>query len=199
MPLKDRFRRAVGRSDRSSSTSSSSINTANATPTTTTPGALTPVPTSSGAPPPQLTLTKTSSKLGLSKTLTWGSSRKKEKSRESREKRLEDWEKHDEKEWVQPKSTRPGKKSKAHQDLLRAFEWKLKDGRKSIDGRRSGSFMSGISPGTSRMGSVDDGHALGRVWSAGRKRSSVAGPLSREVSRDEESGVVHPVGTVAEE
>jgi len=61
--------------------------------------------------------------------------------------------------------------------------------------------MSGISPGTSRMGSVDDGHALGRVWSAGRKRSSVAGtgPLSREVSRDEESGVVHPVGTVTEE
>jgi len=161
---------------------------------------LTPVPTSSDAPPPpQLTLTKTSSKLGLSKTLTWGSSRKKEKSRESREKRLEDWEKQDEKEWVQPKSTRPGKKSKAHQDLLRAFEWKLKDGRKSIDGRRSGSFMSGISPGTSRMGSVDDGNALGRVWSAGRKRSSVAGPLSREVSRDEESGVMHPVGTVAEE
>jgi hypothetical protein len=135
----------------------------------------------------------------LSKTLTWGSSRKKEKSRESREKKLEDWEKHDEKEWVQPKSTRPGKKSKVHQDLLRAFEWKLKDGRKSIDGRRSGSFMSGISPGTSRMGSVDDEHALGRVWSAGRKRSSVAGPLSREVSRDEESEVVHPVGTVAEE
>jgi len=102
---------------------------------------------------------------------------------------------------VQPKSTRPGKKSKAHQDLLRAFEWKLGEGRKSIDGRKSGSFMSGISPGTSRMGSVDDGHALGRVWSAGRKRSSVAGagPLSREVSRDEESGVMHPVGTVTEE
>jgi len=197
MALKDRFRRAVGRSDRSSSTSSSSTHTANATPTATTPGALTPVPTSSGVPPPQLTLTKTSSKLGLSKTLTWGG-RKKEKSRESREKRLEEWEKSDEKEWVQPKSTPPGKKSKPHQDLLRAFEWKLKDGRKSVDGRRSGSMMSGISPGTSRMGSVDDGHALGRVWSAGRKRSSVAGPLSREVSRDEER-VVHPVGTVAEE
>jgi len=134
----------------------------------------------------------------LSKTLTWGS-RRKEKERDNREKRLEEWEQHDEKEWVQPKAQRSGKKSKAHQDLLRAFEWKLKDGRKSIDGRRSGSMMSGISPGTSRMGSVDDGHALGRVWSSGRKRSSVAGPLSREVSRDEESGVVHPVGTVTEE
>ena len=195
MALKDRFRRAVGRSDRSSSTSSSM--NANATPTATSPGALTPVPTSS-VPLPQLTLTKTSSKLGLSKTLTWGS-RRKEKDRDSREKKLEEWEKSDEREWVQPKSTRPGKKSKAHQDLLRAFEWKLKDGRKSVDGRRSGSMMSGISPGTSRIGSVDDGLGLGRVWSAGRKRSSVAGPLSREVSRDEESGVVHPVGSVAEE
>jgi len=130
--------------------------------------------------------------------LTWGS-RRKEKESDNREKKLEEWEKSDEREWVQPNSTRPGKKSKAHQDLLRAFEWKLKDGRKSIDGRRSGSVMSGISPGTSRMGSVDDGQALGRVRSSGgRKRSSVAGPLSREVSRDEESGVVHPVGIVDE-
>jgi hypothetical protein len=56
---------------------------------------------------------------------------------------------------------------------------------------------SGVSPGTSRMNSVD-GERPRRFGSfgMGRKRSSgaTAGPLSREVSRDEGG-----VGTVAEE
>jgi hypothetical protein len=132
--------------------------------------------------------------------LTWGhrSSRKEEKER----KKLEDWEKSDEAEW----NGRKKPKSKQHQDLLRAFEWKFREGqgRSSMEGsgrRWSGwSMASGVSPGTSRMNSVD-GERPRRFGSfgIGRKRSSGAGTggLSREVSRDDDAPGV--VGTVAEE
>ena len=66
-----------------------------------------------------------------------------------------------------------------------------------MDGRRSSSMFSGISPGASRMGSVDDGVSMGA-----RKRSEGRGPgmLSREVSRDDGPGIVQTtVGTVTEE
>jgi len=57
------------------------------------------------------------------------------------------------------------------------------------------SMGSGVSPGTSRMNSVD-GERPRRFSSfgMGRKRSSGVGPLSREVSRDDGG-----VGIVAEE
>jgi len=77
---------------------------------------------------------------------------------ESERKRLEEWEKNDLKEWSEPK----GRKGRKHQDMLRAFEWSF--GRKgSTDSsggvRRSASIWSGVSPGTSRMGSVDSSGA----------------------------------------
>jgi hypothetical protein len=191
MPLKDRFRKAITLPPRSNASSLSHTPTAPGTPT---PG----TPTQEGTP--AITLTKTHSKLGLSKTLTWGhrSQRKEEKER----KKLEDWEKNDEAEWDKPRAGRK-EKSKQHQDLLRAFEFKLGgEGRPSLEGGRgrrwSGwSMGSGVSPGTSRMNSVD-GERPRRFGSfgMGRKRSSgaTAGPLSREVSRDEGG-----VGTVTEE
>src|SRR2546423_818497 len=118
MPLKDRFRRAVGRSDRSSS--NSSISTAN--PTTQSSAApsvtnLTQTPTATVTPnAPAITLTKTSSR--LSKTLTWGSKTDKAAKLEAKQrKRIEKWEKEDEEAWVEPKTRYPGRKSKQHQDL----------------------------------------------------------------------------------
>jgi len=191
MPMKERFRRAIGRpSDHSSSNSSYS----DAVPTPPGPadGASTPTPS--------ISLSKTPSR--LSKTLTWGTNKK---SREEREedkarKRLEDWEKKDEQEWREPSSRRPGRKSKPHQDLLRAFEWKFKEGRKSLDGGADGgsrrwsawSAVSGVSPGTSRMNSLEGR----RKSSAARKRSG--GGLSREVTREDE-GLQAVPATVQEE
>jgi len=131
--------------------------------------------------------------------LTWGArrERKEERERERERKRIDDWERNDEQEWRSPSGKAGGgkHKSKEHQDLLRAFEWKIGGReRRSMDGR---SVWSAVSPGTSRMGSVsghkDDGATLGRVVSGGRRRSG--GPLSREVSRQDGMGV----GTVAEE
>jgi hypothetical protein len=190
MPLKDRFRRAITLPTRSNSSSLSHTPTVPSTPTN----------EDASTPTPSITLTKTSSKLGLSKSLTWGnrSSRKEEKER----KKLEDWEKSDQAEW----NGRKKPKSKQHQDLLRAFEWKFREGqgRPSMEGggrRWSGwSMASGVSPGTSRMNSVD-GERPRRFGSfgMGRKRSSGAGTggLSREVSREDDAPGV--VGTVAEE
>lgn len=87
-----------------------------------------------------------------------------------------------------------GRKSKAHQDVLRAFELNFKNARRSL----SDSMFSGISPGQSRVGSVD--HSMSPRTSMARKRSSVAGGLSREISQ-EDVEVVRPrgVGSVAEE
>jgi len=113
---------------------------------------------------------------------------------------LEDWEKSDESQWKVGKKP----KSKQHQDLLRAFELKFHDSRPSMEGanrRWSGwSMGSGISPGTSRLNSVD-GDRPRRFGSFGisRRRSSAStvGQLSKEVTRDD--GVVGAVATVAEE
>jgi len=116
---------------------------------------------------------------------------------------LEDWEKSDEAEW----NGRRKPKSKQHQDLLRTFEWKFREGRPSMEGAMAGgrrwsgwSVGSGVSPGTSRMNSVD-GERPRRFGSfgMGRKRSSGAGAgsLSREVSRDD--GAPSTVGTLPEE
>jgi len=187
MPLKDRFRKALSRpNDRSSS--NSSISDAVPTPTE-----------QASTPTPSISLTKTSSR--LSKTLTWGTNKK---SREEREedkarKRLEDWEKKDEQEWKEPSSRRPGKKSKAHQDMLRAFEWKFREGKRaSLDGEGGGrrwsvwSSVSGVSPTTSRMNSLEGV----RKGSASRKWSG--GGLSREVTREDE-GVPAMPATVQEE
>jgi hypothetical protein len=149
---------------------------------------------------PSITLTKTSTR--LSKTLTWNSKSSKAKQEEKAKKRLEDWEKRDEEEWKAPGTKYPGRKSKAHQDLLRAFEWK----RGSFEGSRAGegrrwslrSSFSGVSPGTSRVNSVEGGEIPKRTGSgagaAARKRS---GGLSREVSR--EDGGQGMVETVQEE
>jgi hypothetical protein len=80
--------------------------------------------------------------------------------------------------------------------MLRAFEWRLRE-RGSLDGR---SMFSGISPGQSRVGSVDDGRSPRGSLAGVRKRSGAMGMLSREVSREEVEVVPpHGVGVVAEE
>jgi len=108
---------------------------------------------------------------------------------------LEDWERSDEQEWATPGTRRPGRKNKAHQDLLRGFEWKFNEGRKSLEGQgrrwSAWSVGSGVSPGTSRMNSVEDGVAPRRTGSASRKRSG------NEGVREEE--ILGMVGTVQEE
>jgi len=204
MALKDRFRRAIGRNDRSSSNSSSSTANPVPTPPITAEGSSTPTPSN----PPAITLTKTSSR--LSKSLTWTSRKNKPSKEEKDKKRLEEWEKKDEEEWKEPKTKYPERKSKAHQDMLRAFEWKL-PGRNSLEGGRPGevrkrwsgwSGMSGVSPGTSRMNSVEgDGLGVrrgGSVGSVGGMKRGSGGGLSREVTRTE-SGGQGMVGTVEEE
>jgi len=192
MPLKDRFRRAL---TLPRSNSSSSISDPAPTP---------PISTTNGSttPTPSITLTKTSSR--LSKTLTWNTAGRKEKKEEKARKKLEDWERRDEEEWRSPGVKYPGRKSKAHQDMLRAFEWKFREGRPSLENsegarrRWSGwSSISGVSPGNSRMNSVDgDGGRPRRSTGGGRKWSS--GGLSREVSRTED-GAVPAVQSVPEE
>lgn len=84
-------------------------------------------------------------------------------------------------------------KSKAHQDILRSFEMKFKDVRTSFEGRRGSSLWSGVSPGQSRVNSVDSGHPP-----FGRRRSAGIGMLSREVTRDEDLPPSN-VATVVEE
>jgi hypothetical protein len=183
MPLKDRFRRAIKRSDReSSSTSSSESNTP--IPSLPQSGSATPVPADPNYPP-TITLTKTNTSSRLSKTLTWGRSSRLTPEEKER-KRIEEWQKKDAEAWDMPPSRRHTKhKSKAHQDILRSFELRFRDVRASFEGRRPSSTFSGISPGQSRVNSVDNGCPS----FAGRNRGSGAtigmGPLSREVSRDD--------------
>lgn len=66
------------------------------------------------------------------------------------------------------------------------------EGRESIDGGRSRSCFSGVSPGCSRMGSVDDGH----VGLSSRREGS---HLVRESSRSETSGEGSVVRAASEE
>lgn len=196
MAIKDAFRRAMGRSSQSSSLDSSRSTSS----TNLASGAQTP----STAETPQITLTKTdtASSFRLTKSLTFRRNGKPKQERQ-REKALEDWEKYDHREWVQP-SRVTRHKSKHHQEVLRAFEvnW---GGRKSRDGRssRQNSVWSGISPGASRASSIAEGAQLERVRSAdsgrkgslaGRKRSSILG-LTRVASRTD----APPVTTVVEE
>lgn len=74
-----------------------------------------------------------------------------------------------------PTARRPGRKSQKHQDVLRAFEWGFgaggKRGSGGEQGGRNGSVWSGVSPGNSRVGSVDvdDGGVVGRVLSGGSR------------------------------
>ncbi|KAE8441232.1 hypothetical protein EG329_005596 [Mollisiaceae sp. DMI_Dod_QoI] len=208
----DRSSSSTSSSNNSNPNSNPVSRAATATPTPHISGSSTPTPTPnpfshnrSASNNPSITLTKThtttfssSSKLPapLTRSLTWTNLNlldrrtKEEKMAEKQQKRLEYWEQKDRDEWSTPEDgwRRAGakKRCKQHQDLLRAFEWKFREGergRNSLEGRRS--VVSGISPGQSRVGSVDD---VG-VVEGGRKRSSGVGmtPLSREVS---DEGVV---------
>lgn len=53
--------------------------------------------------------------------------------------------------------------------------------RASFESSRRSSLFSGVSPGQSRVNSVDNGHPP----FGARKRSNVAGRLSRQVTRDD--------------
>lgn len=111
---------------------------------------------------------------------------------EKQQKRLDYWEQKDRLEWTTPEDgwRRSGKKrSKQHQDMLRAFEFDFTARRRSVS-----SWISGISPGRSRVGSVvDNAEASGKP----RKRSSAAGnggtPLSRQVTREEQEDGMGPL------
>ncbi|KAG4416104.1 hypothetical protein IFR04_010747 [Cadophora malorum] len=137
---------------------------------------------------------KTPSRLALTKTLTWGKKSKEDKHR----RRIESWEREDQNEWDAPTARPHGRRklcSKKEQEVLRAFEWKVcvaGEGRESIDGGRSRSCFSGVSPGCSRMGSVDDGH----VGLSSRREGS---HLVRESSRSETSGEGSVVRAASEE
>ncbi|KUJ13108.1 uncharacterized protein LY89DRAFT_201964 [Mollisia scopiformis] len=209
MPLKDRIRRAMG--SVSSSSGSSESNSGSRVPTATnTPGAsgaATPTPSNcnSNATTPTITLTKTnnSTRLSLTKTLTWSRDKrsKEEKMADKQRKRLEYWAEKDRDEWSTPEDghKRSGnkKRSKQHQDMLRQFEFDFNARRRSMS-----SWISGISPGQTRVGSVDstEGQQLSPLPL--RKRSSGAGmgasTLSRQVTREEQEPG-HAIPSVAEE
>lgn len=79
--------------------------------------------------------------------------------------------------------------------MLRAFEWKVcTEGRESIDGGRSRSCFSGVSPGCSRMGSVDDG-----CVGLSSRREREGSHLVRESSRSDSSGEGSVVRSASEE
>ncbi|EPE35666.1 hypothetical protein GLAREA_11366 [Glarea lozoyensis ATCC 20868] len=143
MPLKDRFRRAIGRTPSAPTSLNSSRSTSNSQLSTS---------TSTSPPTPSITLTKTTSTTArLTKSLTWRTSKPKQ---DKREKALEEWEKYDHREWVTP-SRVTRHKSKHHQDILRGFEINFgKEGRKG-----SGSIWSGVSPGQSRRASWQSSRA----------------------------------------
>ncbi|RDL39394.1 uncharacterized protein BP5553_03734 [Venustampulla echinocandica] len=178
MALKDRLRRAMGRSEPSPIEYTRSTSTINRSRSTSTP---TSTPTSTASSSPPITLIKTTSSR-LSKRFTFQSKAKREaKSRQ----RLEDWERRDAEEWNVPTVKRPGRKSQHHQDILRTFEWQF--GRKSRDGvpRRSASIWSGISPGTSMMETTDEG-GLDRVLSVNRSERN--GRAGQQVPGNAEPG-----------
>lgn len=160
MPLKDRFRKAMGRDDKSdrgsfSSGSTSSKNTSGTTtPTSETFNPLTMTQTALDTTTPKLTITKTHSL--LSKTLTWSSSssvsgEKKSKQEIAREKKLKQWAKSDHVEWASPTGRRGGKKDLQCQNMLRA--WDLGTAENGL-GMRNHSVCSGISPNASRVNSI---------------------------------------------
>ncbi|KAK0100481.1 hypothetical protein ONS95_008430 [Cadophora gregata] len=145
---------------------------------------------------PTFPLSKTPSRLTLTKTLTWGKRSKEDKYR----RRIESWEREDQNEWDAPTARPHGRRrklgSKKEQEVLRAFEWKVcGEGRDSIDGGKSRSCFSGVSPGCSRMGSVDDGC----VGLSSMERERMGSGLVRESSRSDSSGEGSVVRAASEE
>jgi hypothetical protein len=168
MPLKDRLRRAITRSPTHSSSNSSVSTDIIHTITNKHPQTPDSSPASSNTPPVTSAKIDTSSR--LSKTLTWTSRKNK------REEKIERWEKYDQQEWKEPgELSAKGQKNRQYQDLLRSFGWKTSSA--SMEGRRSNSSWSGVSPGNSRMNSVT-GEQHGK-----RASSVVAPPFSRELDR----------------
>ncbi|PVH82340.1 hypothetical protein DL98DRAFT_586679 [Cadophora sp. DSE1049] len=179
------------RSSTSSSAASTAPNSGITTPTAIDNLSHSPTHTTTGTSPTFPAITKTPSRLTLTKTLTWGKKSKEDKHR----RRIESWEREDQNEWDAPTARPHGRRklcSKKEQEVLRAFEWKVCAGRESIDGGRSRSCFSGVSPGCSRMGSVDDGH----VGLSSRREGS---HLVRESSRSDTSGEGSVVRSVSEE
>ncbi|KAG9239737.1 hypothetical protein BJ875DRAFT_436248 [Amylocarpus encephaloides] len=200
MAIKDRFRRAMGRSQDSSIKSSRDGSTSNlASARTSPPQTSTPTPAPDS---PTLTLTKTLTAGSiLAKTLTFRSKTPAEKEAIKARKKLEEWQRKDEQEWKTPTNIRYKKhRSKQHQDVLRNFEWSF--GRTPREGDSSnGSIWSGISPGQSRAGSIADGANLDRVTSAGseRTRGSFGGrnkSSTTELSRIASRADAPPAGTM---
>ncbi|KAL2075015.1 hypothetical protein VTL71DRAFT_8795 [Oculimacula yallundae] len=169
----------------SSSAASTAPNSGSTTPTTintnTSTSTLSTSPPTTLSTSPTSPLTKTSSRLSLTKTLTWGKKYKEDKYR----RRIESWEREDENEWSAP-TLRKGRKigSKKEQEVLRAFEWKVR--RSSLEGGPSRSCFSGISPMCSRLGSMDIGRVelgssgLAREESETESEGSEVGAGSRE-------------------
>lgn len=204
MALKDRLLRAVGRpseknNDRSSISSGSTggKHSGTTTPTNGTTEHISPLTTIKTAVEPstnkpEITLTKTHSRLG--KTLTWGSSNshgeKKSKQEIAKEKQLKQWAKSDDVEWTSPMSHRPGRKDQGCQNTLRAFDFQQAAvGR----GDRNKSVCSGVSPSGSRANSLD----LRPSVDFSSKRLSSGGighgKLSQEINRDDkENAIVEP-------
>lgn len=184
MALKDRFRRAIGRDDKSDRASISSGSTGKNTNGTTTPTGhettnpltMTQTAVDDHHQKPAITITKTHSR--LAKSLTWNSSSsggdKKSKQEIQKDKQLQKWAKSDDVEWTSPMDRRPGKKDQQCQNTLRAF-----DLRKAELNGRSQSICSGVSPSQSRNNSIDEGVSLSTI---NAKRNSVGpGKLSQEV------------------
>ncbi|KAH7417704.1 hypothetical protein BKA64DRAFT_306563 [Cadophora sp. MPI-SDFR-AT-0126] len=141
------------RSSTSSSAASTAPNSGITTPTAVDNLSHSPTHTSSGTSPPNFApISKTPSRLTLTKTLTWGKRSKEDKYR----RRIESWEREDQNEWDAPTARPHGRRklcSKKEQEVLRAFEWKVcTEGRESIDGGRSRSCFSGVSPGWESFG-----------------------------------------------
>jgi len=94
-------------------------------------------------------LTKTTS--GLSRIKTGITLDKEEKYR----RKVEEWRRRDEMEWEKPgkeaRDRRSRKWSKETGEALRGWEWSCEEARASLEGGRSGSIFSGISPCTTRV------------------------------------------------
>ncbi|KAI9050228.1 hypothetical protein LZ554_006367 [Drepanopeziza brunnea f. sp. 'monogermtubi'] len=145
-------------------------------------------------------LRKTTSMLGLSKSLNWGRGRKNagssstgsagnnngsssRRAEERYRRKIQAWEREDRNEWDAPSSRGMGRGfgggpgRRAHQEVLRAFAFERKN-RPSIV-RESESVFSGISPGCSRMNSFDEERVGSRNHSLAASRAEVEGLAGR--------------------
>ncbi|EKD20308.1 uncharacterized protein L3040_007316 [Drepanopeziza brunnea f. sp. 'multigermtubi'] len=141
-------------------------------------------------------LRKTTSMLGLSKSLNWGRGRKNggssstgsggnnngngsssRRAEERYRRKIQAWEREDRNEWDAPSSRGMGRGfgggpgRRAHQEVLRAFAFERKN-RPSIV-RESESVFSGISPCCSRMNSFDEERVGSRNPSLAVSRAEV--------------------------